>query len=146
MQLPRSSASGYYSDLAGGPSHKEEAHQLMERKRGHRVRNWDQERETTQGSVKPLVSLSPRRATRRCHNVEPLTVLTVQQNYTSDSEDRIRSSGLKLQPGRYRVDFRKNFLSVRVAKHWNKLPREVVESPSLEILKSRLDKHLSGMV
>jgi len=44
------------------------------------------------------------------------------------------------------LDIRKNFLPVRVVKHGNKLPREVVESPSLKIFKSRLDRHLSGMV
>uniref|UniRef100_A0A674KD07 Ankyrin repeat domain 35 n=1 Tax=Terrapene triunguis TaxID=2587831 RepID=A0A674KD07_9SAUR len=57
-----------------------------------------------------------------------------------------RSNGLKLQQGRSRLDIRKKFLTVRVVKHWNKLPREVVESPSLELFKSRLDKCLSGMV
>uniref|UniRef100_K7EX00 Reverse transcriptase domain-containing protein n=1 Tax=Pelodiscus sinensis TaxID=13735 RepID=K7EX00_PELSI len=62
------------------------------------------------------------------------------------SEDRTRSTGLKLQQGRFRLDIRKKFLTVRVVRHWNKLPREVVESPSVEIFKSRLDKCLSGVV
>jgi len=37
---------------------------------------------------------------------------------------------------------RKNFFPLRVTEHWNRLPREAVESPSLEIFKTRLDKVL----
>ncbi|CAM4658440.1 unnamed protein product [Lepidochelys kempii] len=62
------------------------------------------------------------------------------------ADDRTRSNGLKLQWGRFKLDIRENFFTRKVAKHWNGLPREVVESPSLEIFKVRLDKALAGMI
>jgi len=41
---------------------------------------------------------------------------------------------------------RKNFFPLRVTEHWNRLPREVVESPSLEIFETRLDKVLYSVL
>ncbi|KFZ48637.1 hypothetical protein N321_02507, partial [Antrostomus carolinensis] len=55
-------------------------------------------------------------------------------------------NGFKLKEGRFRLDIRKKFFTVRVVRHWNRLPKEAVDAPSLEVFQARLDEALSSLV
>jgi len=60
--------------------------------------------------------------------------------------DRTRGSAFKLKEGKFRLDKRNNFFTMRVVKHWNGLSREVVDAPSVAAFKARLDGALSNLV
>ena len=59
--------------------------------------------------------------------------------FTRACTDRATAKGFKLQEGRLRLDMRKKFFTVRVVRHWKRLPREIVDAPSLEVFQVRLD-------
>ncbi|KFQ85025.1 hypothetical protein N337_06467, partial [Phoenicopterus ruber ruber] len=55
-------------------------------------------------------------------------------------------NGHKLEPRKFCLNMRKNFFTVRVAEPWHRLPREGVESPSLEILETPRDAVLCSLL
>ncbi|KFQ05813.1 hypothetical protein N329_12471, partial [Haliaeetus albicilla] len=55
-------------------------------------------------------------------------------------------NGFKVKEGRFRLDIRKKFFTMRMVKHWHRLTREVVDAPSLETFKVRLDGALSNLI
>ena len=66
--------------------------------------------------------------------------------FTRVDSDRTRGNGLKLRGRRFRLDIRKKLFTQRVVMHWNRLPKEAVDAPSLEAFKARLDVALGSLV
>ncbi|PKU43720.1 hypothetical protein llap_5966 [Limosa lapponica baueri] len=66
--------------------------------------------------------------------------------FIRECSDRTRGNGFNLKEGQFRSDIWKKFFTVRMVRHWNKFPREVVDAPSLEVFKTRLHGALSNRV
>jgi len=66
--------------------------------------------------------------------------------FTRVCSDRTKGNDSKLKEGRFRLDIRKKFFTMKVVKHWNRLHREAVHAPSLAVFKARLDGALSNLV
>ncbi|KFQ03747.1 hypothetical protein N330_01891, partial [Leptosomus discolor] len=66
--------------------------------------------------------------------------------FTKACSGRMRGNGWKWGEGVFRLDIRKKFFILRVGRHWNRLPKEAVDAPSLAVFKARLDGALRNLV
>ncbi|KAJ7406813.1 hypothetical protein WISP_131246 [Willisornis vidua] len=66
--------------------------------------------------------------------------------FTSGCSDGTRENVFGLKDSRFSLDIRKKLFIVRMVRHWNRLPREAVDGPSLEVLKARVDGTFGSLV
>jgi len=65
--------------------------------------------------------------------------------FTRMDSDKTSGNGFKLRQRRFGLDIKRMFFTQRVVMHWNRLPKEVVDAPSLEARKARLDVALGSL-
>ena len=70
----------------------------------------------------------------------------MESDSAQSDTDRTRVIGFKLKEGRFKLEVRRKFLTQRVVRHWKRFPREVVDAPSLEVFKARLDGALANLM
>ena len=68
--------------------------------------------------------------------------LNIEDYFDLDKNDRTRGHNLKIKKKSFKLDLRKNFFSLRVVDQWNNLPADVINSPTLNTFKRRLDKFM----
>ena len=89
------------------------------------------------------------KASRRPYSSLPVPERGLQKSwglFIRAGNDRARGIGFKLEEGRFRLDIRKTFFTVRVVRHWNRLPGKAVSAHTQEATKARLDGTLSNLV
>ena len=69
-----------------------------------------------------------------------------EQLFMRVNSDRTRGNGLKLRQAQFQLDIRMKFFTQRVLTLWNMLPKEVVDAPSLDAFKARVDVVLGSLV
>jgi len=80
-----------------------------------------------------------------CPHVLPRTPIK-HPTLLSSNPNRTRGNRHKLKQRKFQLNMRKNVFTLRVTEHWNRLPSEAVESPSLEIFKPHLDEVLCNLL
>jgi len=98
------------------------------------------------GAVQPGEEKAARRPYSSLRAPEGAYKKTEEGFFTRACSDGTRRNGFKLKEGRFRLNIRKKFFTLRVVRHCKKLPREVVAAPSLVVFKARLDGALSNLV
>jgi len=79
-------------------------------------------------------------------NILRVGVRRMSQTLSSGAQRQDKGQRAQTEAQKFQLKMRKNFSTLRLTEHWNRLPREAAESPSLEIFKSHLDKVLCGLL